>query len=475
MKISMWIVNDWLEKYNPKPNIFNGERSILGVRYLSDDVELSQDYIYIGDSRAFIPTSSDNIICVNSTDIILLTAPDMFTIFNELQQMLEYYNSCEMQLLKFINSDAPLADILPLGASLLKTGVAISDISHKVLGDSHYNGIEEKIKLVNGFLDINDVTVINEQLQQHVNERSPYIVRTNISCEIIRNLYSTDSHLIGWFVALDGGRSESLHSRMQLVEVFCSFLDLWFKINHSGYIISNLFLDILIQQEVNPENMQLRLEGMGWNDHPQMQLIMLRSLSDNMPDLYLASRILKTDFPMLSDFVYHHEYLIVANVSATNMVSFHKRLQAVMQMHKIYCGCSYIFTDPSYISTAFRQSEIANRYGHTDAGTINRCEDYALEYMQSVMSNVMETDVTSPVLTTLSDYDAKNGTEYYETLREYLICERDQTLTANRLCIHRNSLVYRIKKIESLVPIHLDDERERLYLMLSFFLKTYSG
>ncbi len=178
---------------------------------------------------------------------------------------------------------------------------------------------------------------------------------------------------------------------------------------------------------------------------------------------------------MLSDFVYHHEYLIVANVSATNMVSFRKRLQAVMQMHKIYCGCSYTFTDPSYISTAFRQSEIANRYGHTNAGTINRCEDYALEYMQSVMSNVMETDVTSPVLTTLSDYDSKNGTEYYETLREYLICERDQTLTANRLCIHRNSLVYRIKKIESLVPIHLDDERERLYLMLSFFLKTYSG
>ena len=475
MKISMWIVNDWLERYNPKPNIFKGERDILGVRYLSDDIELSKDYIYIGDSKSFIPTSSHNVICVNSTDILLLTAPDMFTIFNELQQMLEYYNSCEMQLLKFINSDAPLADILPLGASLLKTGVAISDVSHKVLGDAHYKGIDEKIKLINGFLDIHEVAIINEQLQQHVNDHGPYIVHSSVSCEIIRNLYSTDNHLIGWFVALDGGRSENLHSRLQLVEVFCSFLDLWFKINHSSYIVSNLFLDILIQQEVNPENMLLRLKGMGWDGHPQMQLFMLRSLADNMPDLYLAARILKTDFPMLSDFVYHHEYLMVVNVSAADMKSFYKRFHTVMQMHKIYCGCSYTFADPSYIGTAFRQSEIANRYGNTDAGAINKCEDFALEYMQSIMGNVMETDVTSPVLAVLRDYDEKNGTEYYETLRMYLICERDQTLTANRLCIHRNSLVYRIKKIESLVTIHLDDDRERLYLMLSFFLKTYNG
>ena len=99
MKLSMWIVNDWLEKYHPEPYILSGKQTITGVRYLADELDLKPDYLYIGYQDSFIDSEENQIICVNTTDLIRLTAPDIYQIFNEIQQMLEFYSNWETQLL----------------------------------------------------------------------------------------------------------------------------------------------------------------------------------------------------------------------------------------------------------------------------------------------------------------------------------------------------------------------------------------
>ena len=100
---------------------------------------------------------------------------------------------------------------------------------------------------------------------------------------------------------------------------------------------------------------------------------------------------------------------------------------------------------------------------------MNFCKDYVLDYMRSRFRNAMETNLISPVLTQLKLHDSEHGTDYYNTLRVYLSCERDQTLAAKVLCIHRNSLVYRINRLKEMIDVDLDDPNERLYLILSYF------
>ena len=68
------------------------------------------------------------------------------------------------------------------------------------------------------------------------------------------------------------------------------------------------------------------------------------------------------------------------------------------------------------------------------------------------------------------DYDREKGTPYFETLREYLLQERDIPRTSEALIIHRTTLLYRLKKIQSLIQVNLEDPWQRLQLMLSLWI-----
>ena len=76
----------------------------------------------------------------------------------------------------------------------------------------------------------------------------------------------------------------------------------------------------------------------------------------------------------------------------------------------------------------------------------------------------------SPDLKVLIRTDQEKGTQYFDTLRAYLLQERDIPRTSEALIIHRTTLLYRLKKIESLIHTNLDDPWQRLYLTLSLWL-----
>ena len=94
-----------------------------------------------------------------------------------------------------------------------------------------------------------------------------------------------------------------------------------------------------------------------------------------------------------------------------------------------------------------------------------------LETMTSYeREKMVEQHLISPELTALMDYDRENGTQYYETFREYLLQERDIPRTSKALIIHRTTLLYRLQKIQSLICVNPDDPWQRLYLTFSLWL-----
>ena len=76
----------------------------------------------------------------------------------------------------------------------------------------------------------------------------------------------------------------------------------------------------------------------------------------------------------------------------------------------------------------------------------------------------------APQLYKLKQIDAERGTEYFQTLRMYLLKERSIPRTAEALIVHRTTLTYRLEKLRELIPMDLDDPQLRLYLLLSCYL-----
>jgi hypothetical protein len=67
----------------------------------------------------------------------------------------------------------------------------------------------------------------------------------------------------------------------------------------------------------------------------------------------------------------------------------------------------------------------------------------------------------------LHEYDAANGTELLLTLETYLMNNKSLLAASSKLYIHRSTMTYRLKNIEKLVDMHLDDPCERLHILLS--------
>jgi len=70
----------------------------------------------------------------------------------------------------------------------------------------------------------------------------------------------------------------------------------------------------------------------------------------------------------------------------------------------------------------------------------------------------------------LKDYDAQNNTDLVGTLACYLQNDGNLRKTAQALFVHKNSVIYRIKKIEEITGLNLNETENRFALMMALKL-----
>ncbi|MCI6275246.1 MAG: helix-turn-helix domain-containing protein [Clostridium sp.] len=67
----------------------------------------------------------------------------------------------------------------------------------------------------------------------------------------------------------------------------------------------------------------------------------------------------------------------------------------------------------------------------------------------------------------IENYDKQNGSQLLETLNQLILCMGVKTQAAQNLFLHRNTLMYRIKKIEHLTGYNLSNKNDLLSLAIA--------
>lgn len=89
---------------------------------------------------------------------------------------------------------------------------------------------------------------------------------------------------------------------------------------------------------------------------------------------------------------------------------------------------------------------------------LHRYEDYLItDFMQRSFERPEGSWGIHPTVSRIVEYDRKCDTLYGETLLAYLRCYRSRIATAERLCIHANTVAYRIGRIEALFGVDFED------------------
>lgn len=139
--------------------------------------------------------------------------------------------------------------------------------------------------------------------------------------------------------------------------------------------------------------------------------------------------------------------------------------------HQISCGAVGPVEDLQDLSGYFWQAHLtAVVAGEQDArGGLSHFEDLAPAQVYRFLIDSGKSRLCAhPLLPRLRKYDRENATQLYATLSAYSKTMFDKNATSDALHIHRNTLLYRLNRIEALFGVDLADARTLHRLLLSY-------
>lgn len=137
----------------------------------------------------------------------------------------------------------------------------------------------------------------------------------------------------------------------------------------------------------------------------------------------------------------------------------------------IKIGISMPFSDIKDLKSHYDEARDAFELGEMlDPDlSIYTFEEYGIYAMfRTVAQSEQLSRYLHPALSILEEYDRINGSHLELTLYLYIKCACNTTETAAGMFLHRNSVIYRLHRIEELCDIDLDDIDTRFRLRLSF-------
>jgi sugar diacid utilization regulator len=152
------------------------------------------------------------------------------------------------------------------------------------------------------------------------------------------------------------------------------------------------------------------------------------------------------------------------------------RLREFLKDYKLHAGLSRPFTKLEELRSHYDQSLEALDLGmHIDSTeTIYAYDDYAIYHIAKVCAENSDLrEFCHPKLQYLMEYDAEHKTSFTDSLYTYLKHSRNITNTAKALHLHRNSMIYHLKRIEEILNFSLSDNETLLHIELSFRLMEY--
>lgn len=241
--------------------------------------------------------------------------------------------------------------------------------------------------------------------------------------------------------------------------------------------MDDIIFDLLRHQDFDPAELNLLLGMLNWKKSDQLLCVRIKPQQPDAPAL--MDHVLHSDlfraFPGSYILFSGREQCLVLNLTRQPMTvpQIRHQLAPLCRDYCLYAGLSSPIIEIRDLHVAYYQAEVALNQAFLlrSEKWIIPFQDCVLDYLFAHLESPLQpAHLVCPELLQMLDHDRVNGTQFFETLKVYLQQERDIPKTAQALIIHRTTLLYRLKKLQQLFPLNLDDSDRRLYLMLSLRL-----
>lgn len=483
MKLSMWILADWLTKYNPEIHIKEGNCVLERVRFLTDEQHRYESCVFVGHSKNMAAASSNQVSCYSGDDLILLETSDVEAIFNEISDAFEFYWNWHDHIRRAIHDGCTVQILLDQSSHILDDFTFVTDSGYLLKGHCCETPQNREIELVEKILEENmipmdRILVLNDDDRIKNAASRAYVVDypTLPKRTISRNLFLDHEH-IGWLILVEI-KHLITPGRIQFLDILGDIIEEDYA--RYGQEVSEIFsyermfVDILFENAEMPDSINHKMMAINWQPDDDKLVFKIVGCNQNR-DLSLAL-LRKLEAALTGCILLHHDESIIL-ISSLTLISHDvliRHLQFLLKQAASRCGSSFVFQDINQLKDAYSQAEIAITYGTNIPGDIQSCNDCAVEYSINLLRSTSHADLRHPGIRKLNNYDTLHNSNLSKTLWLFLFNERNNTETAKQLFIHKNTLAYRISRIEEIAGISLDDSETRFHLLISCYLDYYS-
>ena len=240
-------------------------------------------------------------------------------------------------------------------------------------------------------------------------------------------------------------------------------------LNVSLFTTEYFLSEILAGRIRDGEFIQSQLSGMEWAMHDTYRIACISVMAQEAIGFYVQA--LRKSLTHAVVFPLENFVVAIFHLSSKKSTLHEQQLVRFLNEARLQAGLSEIFNDFHESKVFYVQSKYALKLGvqSEPSQIIFHYEHYVMAHVITALTDQnFERAIMHPAIFVIRDYDSQNGTEFLQTLKVYLACEGNQTLTADQLHIHRNSLKYRLSRLHDMIGDDLDEPDQRLRMQISF-------
>ncbi len=423
--------------------------------------------------------------------ILVMQDVDRIAFFNDALNILELSNSWESKTLKAVADGEPLNDILDMCSMIDPNTVYVTDPNLKMISRSSSTIMDEasavwKYQNEHGYMPM---TIIRELVDsgefEYMNSRKKAFTYPDTCFNnpyTCQNIFDDGKLMAHIFIInlFPNTTNIDLDVAQSLEEPIKTYLKTKLKETVSfGTFYESFFRDILNKDLVDKQDIELQLEIFDWKFSSEYCIIVIDlDYSEHIQRSFFA-HLLESQVKLDCKVFAHDGFLVaICHKPPTNIVIY----ELLMRMYDsipFYAAISNTFNEISNMSIYYSQAckilNFGRKYRHFDS---NNAKNKYLSHIflfstygiyitiEELLQNHSLCEVCHQgVLAILSD-DKQDTSRLLTTLYCYLTNDRNVRKCAQALFVHRNTLLRRIEKINTLLGVDInnctDDEKHHI-------------
>lgn len=474
MKLSMWMIANRLTSLEPQINICDDAPVVLKsarLVYATDCVQISQN--------------RNDVICYGDGGTIRFHEMDIKQAFEILQSVFDFYNDWNVTVQNAVNH-MDHQTVINESWHIFHNPINLLDANNKVIALSeHYgeNDVDEEWAHLcrYGYSSIRFVRYMKSLYNQmdfykDCGARLYQFDKKKQELKCMSSAIYFESSQCGRIGVVEKDRTLN-NGDIQMLNYLTSLLapSLGLLQNkNEKRSFKNVFRDLIATGTADKKELLRQVDYMKWKSESFFQVGIVKSFSGIMTDelLILASDIIRNRIPQANVFMLDNNIVLIYDLEVIKKAEVMNLLKPILKKNKLQLGCSFSFTDITKLKYYHSQALASLEYGRFYKPDEIFYEFYEFAFYYIIETTSMEEKISAchPDVMYLWDHDKQYSSDKIATLRAYLDNGLSFSASAQALFIHRNTLIYRIKKLMEMITCDLNDVYTRDYMKLSIKL-----